>query len=152
MNLDIHSWLLVGHLIGVVLWIAGLSTVFWILRIHTQSPPAVHDKLILMERSLALVMDLAAMLAMGCGLALAFGQTPNVFARPGAGWFHIKLTIVVLGVISMHGMIRAKVGKFSRGESPAVPPWIWSVLLVAIVGIMVMVFRGPIMFAPDPPK
>jgi uncharacterized membrane protein len=151
-NLDIHSWLLVGHLIGVVLWIAGLSTVFWILRIHTQSPPAVHDKLILMERSLALVMDLAAMLAIGCGLGLAFHQTPHIFARPGAGWFHIKLTIVVLGILSMHGMIRAKVGKFSRGESPSVAPSIWMLQHLSIVGIMVMVFRGPIMFAPDPPK
>ena len=150
MNLDLHSWLLVGHLIGVLLWIGGLSTVYWMLRVHSQSPPEVHEKLVLMERSLALSMDLAAALAIGCGLGLVFNQTPNLFARPGAGWFHIKLTLVVLGVLSAHGMIRARVGKFSRGQVAPVPQWIWSLLLVAVVGIIIMVFRGPIMFAPKP--
>ena len=144
---DLQAWLLVGHLLGVVLWIAGLATVFWILRMHTHMPEAANDKLVLMERSLALAMDLAAALAIGCGLGLAFNQTPNIFARPGAGWFHIKLTIVVLGLLSMHGMIRARVGKFSRGERPAVPTWIWSVILISVTAILVMVFRGPAMFA-----
>jgi uncharacterized membrane protein len=146
-SFHLHAWLLVGHLLGVVLWIAGLTTVFWLLRIHTHMPETVNDKLVLMERSLALMMDIAATLAIGCGLGLAFNQTPNIFARPGAGWFHIKLTIVVLGILSMHGMIRARVAKFSRGERPNVPTWIWSVLLVSIAGILIMVFRGPIMFA-----
>ena len=141
------SWLLVGHIVGVLLWIGGLSTVFWLLRIHTQAPAAAHEKLILMERSLALSMDLAAALAIGCGLGLALGQTPNAFARPGGGWFHIKITIVVLGLLSAHGMIRAKVGKLSRGQTPAVPMWIWSLILASVVGIVFMVFRGPIMFA-----
>jgi uncharacterized membrane protein len=145
--LNLHSWLLVGHLLGVVLWVGGLTTVFWLLRMHTQMPDTVSDKFVLMERSLALAMDIAATLAIGTGLALALHQTPNLFSRPGGGWFHIKLTIVVLGILSMHGMIRARVAKFSRGEKPSVPNWIWSVILISIVAILVMVFRGPIMFA-----
>ena len=146
------KWLLVGHLIGVILWIAGLTTVYWLLRLHTHAPKEVHDRLTLMERSLALMMDLAATLAMGCGIALTFfpRESPNLFARPGSGWFHIKLTLVVLGIISTHGLIRARVAKFSRGQVPNVPQWIWSLMLIAIVGILVMVFRGPIMFAPKP--
>jgi uncharacterized membrane protein len=147
MNLDLHTWLLVGHLLGVLLWVGGLTTVFWLLRMHTQMPDSVSDRFVLMERSLALAMDIAATLAIGTGLGLALHQKPTLFAQPGAGWFHIKLTIVVLGVLSMHGMIRARVGKFSRGEKPTVPTWIWSVLLISITAILVMVFRGPIMFA-----
>jgi len=147
MNLDLHTWLLVGHLLGVLLWVSGLTAVFWLLRMHTHMPESVNDKLVVMERSLALAMDIAATLAMGCGLGLAFNRTPNLFAAPGAGWFHIKLTIVVLGILSMHGMIRARVAKFSRGEKPEVPNWIWSVILLSITAILVMVFRGPIMFA-----
>ena len=146
--MELHAWLLVGHLLGVVLWIAGMTAVYWLLRIHTQTPASVNDKLVLMERSLALMMDIAATLAIGCGLGLAFNQTPNIFARPGAGWFHIKLTIVVLGILSTHGMIRARVAKFSRGEQPTVPNWIWSVLLISVTAILILVFRGPIMFAP----
>ena len=146
-----NEWLLVGHLIGVILWIASLTTVYWLLRVHTQAPKEVHERLILMERSLALTMDLAATLAIGCGIALAVHPEvpgiPNLFARPGAGWFHIKLTIVVLGILSMHGLIRARVGKASRGQPLRVPQWIWTVILISIVGVLVMVFRGPKMFA-----
>ena len=147
MDLDLRQWLLVGHVLGVVLWIGGFTAVFWLLRMHTQMPETVNDKFVLMERSLALAMDIAAALAIGTGLTLALYRTPTLFAQPGAGWFHIKLTIVVLGVLSMHGLIRARVGKFSRGEKPAVPSWIWSVLLVSVTAILVMVFRGPLMFA-----
>jgi uncharacterized membrane protein len=148
-----QTWLLTGHLIGVLLWVGSLFTVYWLLRFHTQAPKEVNDKLVLMERSMALVMDLGATLAIGCGLAMALMHgrahpTTTLFAMPGAGWFHIKLTLVVIGVLSVHGMLRARVGKFSRGQTPAVPQWIWSLLLVAIVGIVVMVIRGPIMFAP----
>ena len=148
---NLHAWLLVGHLLGVVLWIGGLTAVFWILRMHTQMPATVNDKFVLMERSLALAMDIAAALAIGCGIALALHRPGDgtLFSQKGAGWFHIKLTIVVLGILSMHGMIRARVGKFSRGETPTVPNWIWSVILISIVAILVMVFRGPIMFAPS---
>ncbi len=145
---NLHAWLLVGHILGVLLWVGGLTAVFWLLRMHTQMPECVNDKFVLMERSLALAMDIAAALAMGTGLALALHRPGggNLFSQSGAGWFHIKLTIVVLGVLSMHGLIRARVGKFSRGEKPVVPTWVWSVILVSVVAILVMVFRGPLMF------
>lgn len=147
--LNLHTWLLVGHVLGVLLWIGCLTAVFWVLRMHTQMPDSVNDKFVLMERSLALVMDIASALAMGCGIGLALHRVGGgtIFSEKGAGWFHIKLTLVVLGILSMHGMLRARVAKFSRGEKPTVPTWIWSVLLISVVGIVVMIFRGPIMFA-----
>lgn len=148
-----YEWLRAGHIIGVLLWVGGLCSVYWLLRLHAQAPKDVNDKLVLMERSLALVMDLAATLAIGCGLGMAFSKggmhpTGTIFGMPGAGWFHIKLTVVVLGVLSTHGMIRGRVAKFSRGEKPSVPQWLWSLLLVSLVAIVILVFRGPIMFAP----
>lgn len=147
-----QTWLLTAHLIGVILWMGSLFTVYWLLRFHTQAPASANDKLVLMERSMAMVMDLGATLAIGCGLAMAFmpgrmHPTGTIFGMAGAGWFHIKLTLVVVGILSVHGMLRARVAKFSRGETPTVPQWIWSLLLVAIVGIVVMVIRGPIMFS-----
>ncbi|MBX3162545.1 MAG: hypothetical protein KF773_41670 [Deltaproteobacteria bacterium] len=161
-----YQWLLVGHLIGVILWIGCMAATYWMLRFHTQAPKAVHEKLILMERSLALAMDLGAALAIGCGLGMALSSgggesgsfqsqfthpVGNLFAAKGGlsspGWFHIKLLVVVLGVLSIHGMLRARVAKFSRGESPTVPQWMWSVLLVSVVAIIILVIRGPFMFA-----
>ena len=123
-----YTWLLTGHLIGVILWMGSMFAVYWLLRLHAYAPKDVLDKLTLMERSLALSMDLAATLAIGTGLTMAFSKagthpTSNLFAAPGAGWFHIKLTLVVLGILPVHGMVRAKVGKFSRGQISKVPEW-----------------------------
>jgi uncharacterized membrane protein len=157
-----YQWLTVGHLIGVILWIGCMAATYWMLRFHTQAPKSVHEKLILMERSLALAMDLGAALAIGCGIAMAVmsgggeggtfrsGVTHpvgNLFAAKGGpvspGWFHIKLLFVIAGILSVHGMLRAKVGKFSRGESPSVPNWIWTLLLVSIVAVIIAVVRLP---------
>jgi uncharacterized membrane protein len=55
------------------------------------------------------------------------------------GWLHAKLAVVVLGVLPVHGMMRARVKKFSRGELPAVPQWQWSLLLVSVTAIIILV-------------
>jgi uncharacterized membrane protein len=141
------QWLLTAHLIGVILWLGCLFAVYWLLRVHAQAPKDVLDKLTLMERSLALTMDLAAALAIGAGLALALlhigdHPTSTLFAKPGAGWFHFKLLVVVLGILPVHGMVRGKVGKFGRGIISNVPQFMWSLLLIAIVAIIVLVMYG----------
>lgn len=143
-----YAWLLAAHLIGVFLWIGGLFSTYWLLRIHVQAPRDVHDKLTLMERSLAMVMDLGATLAIACGIWMALKHdyshpTSSLFTAPHSGWFHAKLAIVVLGVLSVHGMVRAKIGKLGRGQSTNVPQWAWSLLLASIVGITILVFRRP---------
>ena len=62
------------------------------------------------------------------------------------GWLHIKLTVVVLGILSVHGIVRARVGKFSRGEKPTVPNWVWSMLVGSIVAVLLIVTRVKIAF------
>ena len=141
-------WLKAGHVIGILLWIGGLFATYWLLRIHAQSPKEVHEKLTLMERALALSMDIAAFLAIGTGLVLAIAKSPThptgtLFGFPKSGWFHLKLTIVVLGILPVHGIVRAKIGKFGRGEIGSVPQWLWSLLLAAICAIVILVFRRP---------
>ena len=149
------QWLLTAHLIGVIFWLGCLFAVYWMLRIHAHAPKDVLDKLTLMERSLALTMDLAAALAIGTGLAMAIRhdgthQTSTLFTAPHAGWFHIKLLIVVVGILPVHGMVRGKIGKFSRGVISNVPQWMWSLLLAAIVAIVVLVMYG--MYGQAPAK
>ncbi len=158
MSESVYEWLLVGHLIGVILWIAAMTATYWLLRVHATAPKDVLDKLTLMERSLAMVMDLSATLAIGCGLGMAFSAggprgthpTTSLFGAPHAAWFHIKLTAVVLGILPVHGVVRGRLAKFSRGQISGMPSWPWSLLLGAIVVIIVMVVRGPTMFAPTP--
>lgn len=131
-------WVLAGHLIGVFLWIGGLMTVYWVQRLHVHAPSAGRDQLTAMQRSLALTTDLAAALALGCGIAMVI-HPHNMFAMGRMGWLHGKLTVVALGVLPLHGMMRARVKKFSRGELPAVPQWQWSLLLLATVAIIILV-------------
>jgi uncharacterized membrane protein len=145
MNEKLWAWLLSGHLIGVFVWVGGLFAVYWLLRIHTHSPPEMHEKLTLMERSMALMMDVASALAIGCGIALILAKTPsnptgNLLTAKGAGWLHIKLTVVVLGVLPVHGMIRARIKKFGEGKLSPVPQWQWTLLLASITAIAILVF------------
>jgi putative membrane protein len=132
------SWFLAGHVIGIIFWIAGLMSVYWLQRMHVHATADQRDKFTAMERSLALVTDLAATLAMVTGVVMLFHPF-NMFSLPKMGWLHAKLAFVVLGLLPLHGMMRARVGKFSRGGNPDVPQWQWSALLVVTVAIVIFV-------------
>lgn len=150
MSIETLLWLRAGHFIGLFVWIGGMFTVYWMLRFHAHAPKEAHEKLVLSERAIALMMEIGSGLAIGTGIAMAFGLTPNAFSRPGGGWFHIKLTIVVLGLLSVHGMLRGRIKKFSEGKISAVPSWQWSVLLASITAIVLLVTQGPRWFAKAP--
>jgi len=144
-DVKLWAWLKSGHMVGVFVWIGGLFAVYWLLRIHAHSPKEMHEKLTLMERSMALMMDIASAVAIGCGIALILKKSPtnpegNLLTMKGAGWLHIKLTVVVLGLLPIHGMIRARIKKFSQGTITAVPQWQWTVLLASITAIAILVF------------
>jgi uncharacterized membrane protein len=129
---------LAAHLLGVFLWFAGLTAIYWIQRLHTHAPKDVRDQLTLMQRSLALSTDIAAAAAIICGIVMLFYPS-NLLAGPQMGWMHAKLAVVVLGVLPFHGMMRVRVKKFSRGETPPVPQWQWSWLLTSVTLIVILV-------------
>ena len=141
-----YLWLKAAHLIGLFVWIGGLFAVYWLLRFHAHAPKEAHEKLTLMERSLALMMDIGSALAIGAGLTMAIGFN-DTFHYFKQGWFHIKLTVAVLAVLPVHGIVRARIKKYATGTLTPIPQWMWTMLLLAIVVIVIMVFRGPLMFA-----
>ena len=141
-----YLWLKAAHLIGLFVWIGGLFAVYWLLRFHAHAPKEAHEKLTLMERSLALMMDIGSALAIGAGLTMAIGFN-DTFHYFKQGWFHIKLTVAVLGVLPVHGIVRARIKKYANGTLTPIPQWMWTMLLLGIVVIIIMVFRGPLMFA-----
>jgi len=155
MSPSVFEWVKAAHLIGLFIWIGGMFAVYWLLRVHAHAPKDVLDKLTLMERSLALSMDIAATVAIGCGLAMALTQnsyhpTSTIFGEAHSGWFHIKLTFVVLGVLPVHGMLRAKIKRFSNGQLSAIPQWMWTVLLASITVIVILAIHGRTIFTPEP--
>jgi uncharacterized membrane protein len=132
------KWVLAAHLLAVMFWVGGLFSVYWLLRIHAHAPKDVHEQLTLMERSLALMMDIAATVAIACGIVMIVWPV-NLFKVHPAGWLHVKLAAVVLGVLPVHGMLRAKIKRFGQGQISPIPQWQWSQLLVAIAAIVIVV-------------
>jgi uncharacterized membrane protein len=131
------GWILAAHLIGVTLWISGLTTIYWMLRFHDHAPAADRDKLTYMERAMALSTDISAAVAIGCGIVLAVEE--HLFTTPGNGWLHVKLAAVVLGILSTHGILRARIKRYSRGELKPVPSWLWSLFLASVAVAIVAV-------------
>lgn len=135
MSWSTYQWLLVGHILGFVAWIGGMIATLYLLRVHAIVEGPARDVCARQERRTALIMDLGATLAMANGFILAFGTTPTAFAT--GGWLHIKLTVVALTIFAIHGMTRAKVGKFRRGEIKPLPRALPYVVLVgAVVSIV----------------
>jgi uncharacterized membrane protein len=143
MSSSTYLLVLSAHLIGLMFWISGLVAVYWLLRLHAHAPKDAHEKLTLMERSLAMLMDVASALAIGCGIAMAIvGPVVNDVPSPVSWfkigkWLHYKL-VLVLVLLAVHGMVRARIKKFSRGNITPVPQWMWSLLLIAVTGIILI--------------
>lgn len=146
MSPETLAWVKAGHLIGVFLWISSMVTVYWLLRLHVHAPKEAHEKLTLMERSIAMMMDISALLAMGLGITMIFASDPIFLKLPegsagSRGWFHIKLTVVVVGLLSMHGLLRARIKQFGMGKISNVPQWQWTVILASVIAIFILVTR-----------
>jgi uncharacterized membrane protein len=129
MSADTYAWVLVGHVFGFVVWIGGLLTCISLLHVHPRVEESHRAALTKTEKSVAMLMDMGATLAIACGLLLALKGPVNEFSH--GSWLHLKLTAVVLGILSSHGMVRAKIKKFSNGEIKPLPPWLPMLVLAA---------------------
>ncbi|MEZ4403969.1 MAG: CopD family protein [Kofleriaceae bacterium] len=136
MSLSTYGWLLTGHVLGFVVWIAGMLATIYLLRVHALVEGAARDVLVRQEGRTAMLMDLGATLAMVCGLWVAFGTTPNAF-KTGA-WLHIKLTLVVVVILGAHGFVRAQVKRFRTGRIKALPRALPYVVLAAVAVIVML--------------
>jgi uncharacterized membrane protein len=136
MSQDAYNWLRVGHVIGFVLWIGGLVSVLQLLRVHGAVEGAARDVLGRHERRMAIVMDLGATLTMVCGFVTALGGTTNYFTT--GAWLHIKLTLVAVFILGLHGWARVQVKRFRKGQVKHVHVATTYVALLAAAAIILL--------------
>ncbi|MEO6774263.1 MAG: CopD family protein [Kofleriaceae bacterium] len=128
MSPSLYSLVLTAHVLAMVIWISGLTAIYWMLRFHDHAPKSSHEQLTLQERALALATDIAAAVTIGCGIAMSISPL-NLFTTPGNGWLHVKLAAIVLLILPVHGIMRGRIKKYSQGNLKPVPTWLWSMLL-----------------------
>lgn len=136
MSFETYNWLRVGHVIGFVAWIAGLVTVLQLLRVHGMVEGAAREVLSRQERKVGILMDAGATIAMVCGFWLAFGGPINAFKT--GGWLHMKLTLVALAVLGVHGWARVQIKRFRQGQVRPVSQALTFVVLIAAAVIIAL--------------
>lgn len=133
-------WLKAFHVIGVVMWFAGLFYLPRLFVYHAEAGETVlRARFKVMERRLLVMTHIGGALAVGFGLATLASEPFYLHA----GWLHLKLLLVLLLVV-YHGMLVKLVRDFARdrcGWTSRGLRWfneIPTVLLLAIVILAVV--------------
>jgi uncharacterized membrane protein len=146
MSVGTYQLVKAAHVIAIVLWISGLTAIYWLLRFHDHAPKEAREQLTLQERALALATDIACAVAIGTGLAMAIppapGHATSFFTEHPNMWLHVKLTAIVLMILPVHGMLRARIKRYGLGQIKPVPTWLWTLLLGGVtIAILCVVTR-----------
>jgi protoporphyrinogen IX oxidase len=131
MDPQVYLWWKAAHVFGFVVWIAGLASLLHLLYVHPWVGENNRAPIAMVERRVAILMDLGALLAIAAGLRVALGTS----AFSSGGWLHVKLTIGV-GLLALHGLARAKVRKFRNGDIKPISPYLFPLLLVIAAGMI----------------
>ena len=109
----LYPWLKVGHLIFVIFWMAGLFMMPRFFIYHQEAPAGSQEAARWVGREARLkriILNPSIVLVWAFGLALAY-----VTGAWTAGWFHIKLLLVLL-LSGYHGWMIAYAKRLARGE------------------------------------
>ncbi|HRC56121.1 MAG TPA: CopD family protein [Kofleriaceae bacterium] len=136
MSMQTMLWFRVLHVVGFVLWIAGLWAAIWLLKVHTQVDASSRPALVAAERKVGASMDAGATFAIIAGFVMAFAGPINAFKT--GGWLHIKLTLIVVGLLSIHGLVRVKMRKVRNGDLQPLPGWVVPVCLVVVLAVIAL--------------
>ncbi|TAN08847.1 MAG: TIGR00701 family protein [Rhodanobacteraceae bacterium] len=97
----VHQWLMAFHIIGVVMWFAGLFYLPRLFVYHAEASEAlIRARLKVMERRLLVMTHIGAAWAIAFGIA-TLSTVPGLVH---AHWLQVKLVLVLLLVI-YHGVL-----------------------------------------------
>jgi putative membrane protein len=127
-----RSLALTIHVVGFSTWLVGLFAIALLLADRDAQPEeAFRTRLGQLARKTGRIADIGATIATAGGAWLLVLE-PYVLRQP---WLHMKLTTVVLGMLGLHGFLRAKAKRASQGQGnlpAAIPPVLAAVALVVI--------------------
>jgi uncharacterized membrane protein len=141
MSLETYLWVKAAHMFGIFMWVGTLFGVYQTMFAHGRADEAGRKTLIDLERKLAVAMDVGGTIAIGTGLTLLLWLEPSPLKQP---WMHIKLTVVVLGMLGAHIYGRIKVRKLRSGATDTPPPWVFGLLNLALIVIIIMAVVRPL--------
>lgn len=137
-----YLWIKALHVAFMVTWFAGLFYLPRLFIYHAEAGDAVsRDRFVVMERRLFAIMTIGAILTLAFGLWLLFINT----ALMQQGWFHAKLTLLVL-LAAFHVSTRYWMKKLAAGfstESTRGLRWYNEIPVVFLLGIIILAIVKP---------
>lgn len=136
MSPQVLLWFKVLHVVGFSLWIAGLFAAIWLLKAHALVDAASRPAMVGTERKVGAFLDAGATFAIVAGFVLALAGPINAFKT--GGWLHVKLTLIVVGILSAHAVVRRTMRQFRNGDLRPLPGWVLPVCLFAVIAVIVL--------------
>ena len=136
MSNDLYLWIKALHLFSIIGWTGGLLTVAGLIALGPRAAEAL-------ARRTALSTDLAATVAIFCGLAIIVGLAGAPDSPMKRPHMHLKLTLAVLGYIGMHGYLRVRLKKVLKGEATGLPSFVVPLVLGLALAISLLVVLKP---------
>ncbi|HUH01527.1 MAG TPA: CopD family protein [Kofleriaceae bacterium] len=141
MSLETFAWVRAGHIFGFIMWVGTMFGLYQVMFAHGRTDEAGRKGLLELERAMAMAMDVGALIAIGTGVAMLLLVEPSYLKQP---WMHIKLTLVVVGMLGAHGYARVKVRKLREGSTDTPPPAIFGLLNLFLIAIIIMAVVEPL--------
>jgi putative membrane protein len=112
-------WLKAAHVFGVIAWFAGLFYLPRLFVYHAGASDKIsHERFIVMERRLYVMMSIGAALAVGFGICMILAAPAYLAQR----WLEVKLLLVAL-LIAYHLYCAKLKGDFAANRNSRSAKW-----------------------------
>jgi len=138
--MDLHPLALTVHLVGMGMWIGALVALASTLVVSNVHGEEARRSIALgLAKGAARAADVAALVAIVGGLWLLSFSPAFYMHQP---WMHSKLTLVVV-LLGLHGVVRARAGRASRGPTAPFPSWVLPVLVIVTTLVVALAVMKP---------
>ena len=141
MSFETYNWFKAAHVFGFVLWSGMLIALSIVLRAQARADEAGRPALVGAARSLAMLMDIGATVAIACGVIMLV-SSPAVVSPLKQPYFHIKLTAAVV-ILAAHVALRIMTGRSRRGRPSWPPVWFAPALFAVMLAIDILAIVRP---------